>query len=396
MADTQTSTSWLCWNGKSGNHFVDIPLKPPLKLRWKKKLKLPTIAIAHADRVVVRCDGSIEALNLQTGECVWRVQEYGKKSYEFVLPAGDAEAVYFHARTEFRAVRWDNGETIWSHKRKRLTIIDPDDPIVAGPYLLLRKDVLDKRTGTTIRNDPKGHNDGFAVGNRFVRYRFDPHRLECLDISSGKLLWCDEYAKQPIIAVNDPGPGHHISYSLEAAWEGYTLARGGPYDNSWWYLQDMASGRILSQTPSHLLPEPWNISEDWDLGATDGRELYLFWARDERGASPGRGSGTDYFSRPQAFALPDFKYLWEGELLFHQDSHVGSPYQGLLTRDYFYYVWRNARDKNPKTYLTALNRTDGTVAFQCTVGPWAESILAVDDALIIIGRGGTVFCYGEK
>jgi hypothetical protein len=94
--------------------------------------------------------------------------------------------------------------------------------------------------------------------------------------------------------------------------------------------------------------------------------------------------------------LPDFKYLWEGELLFHQDHGVGSPYQGVLTRDYFWYVWRTARAKNPKTYLTALSRTDGSVAFQCTVGPWTQNILAVDDALIIIGRGGTVFCYEEK
>jgi hypothetical protein len=61
MASAATSTSWLCWNGESGNHFVDIPLKPPLKLRWKKKLKLPVSAIAHAGRVVVKCDGSLEA-----------------------------------------------------------------------------------------------------------------------------------------------------------------------------------------------------------------------------------------------------------------------------------------------------------------------------------------------
>ncbi len=55
-----TGHSWLANHGDAGNCcFVDIPLKPPLELRWKTKLKMPLQALSHAGRVVVTCQGGL-------------------------------------------------------------------------------------------------------------------------------------------------------------------------------------------------------------------------------------------------------------------------------------------------------------------------------------------------
>jgi hypothetical protein len=364
---------------------VSIPLKPPLALRWKTKLKMPIEAIAHAGRVVVTCPGGIHALDLRTGNEVWQVQELGKKSCEFVNPAGNSQFVFFHARRDLRAVRWDNGQTAWSQEKKRGYPTDAAKPLVSGSHLLFGDELRDVRSGELL-----GHIKGLhplMAGNRLIR--LCEGAFECIGLPEGAVLWRKE-SKNYVHLMSD----NHL------------LASGG--EPSCLFVHSVSDGNVIGRhvgntprdgdgpDPAH--PKRGKVFERWLPAALDG-DLLIQWAvRDAWYGPSSRDGPRDYRHWAEAYSLPDFRCLWRGEAVFHQqgaDADNGSPHLCVLTRDYFWYVWRMNPAKTQKSYLTALRRHDGRVAFQCAVGPWVEHMLAAQDALVIVGRGGTVFCYGE-
>jgi hypothetical protein len=380
--------SWLAEKGDAGKRrSVNIPLKPPLALRWKTKLKMPIEAIAHSGRVVVNCQGGIHALDLRTGNEVWQVQERGKKSYEFVQPAGNSQFVFFHARRDFRAVRWDNGQTVWSQEKKRSYPTDAVKPLVSGSHLLFDDELRDVSSGELI-----GHIKGlhpFMAGNRLIR--LCEGAFECIGLPEGAVLWRQE-SKNYVHLISDS----------------YLLASGG--EPSCLFVHSMSDGNVIGQqvrnkpreddSPTPAIPKARKAFGRLLPAALD-EDLLIQWAvRDEwDGGSPPNDAPRDYRQWAEAYSLPDFRCLWRGEAVFHQQGgHAdnGSPQLCVLTREYFWYVWRMNPAETQKSYLTALRRQDGRVAFQCAVGPWVEHMLAAEDTLIVIGRGGTVFCYGEK
>jgi hypothetical protein len=380
--------SWL-WREGSGDKTrrVDGGVIPPLAASWKAKLKLPRYAIGCGDRVAVICHGGIHGLDLETGREVWAVKAESKRGFELTNPAANGKAIYLHGARDLRAVRWEDGEVLWSHKMKYCAAYDRKDPLVSGRYALFGGEVRDAATGGVVceigKRGAVHRHIAVMTGSRIIRQvpgENSVKAIRCERLEDGHVEW--ETACADRVSVHMANDRYVV------------LSYSGPEKNVI-RLLDASTGAVAGEMPEQVVEADGSL-KDWTPAGLSDSCLFV-WAEHQKRATPFRGGEMEYYARrAEAYHLPRFNRSWSAEQEFRQsgfNAHVGCPSLCLVTGEHFWLAWRDANSERPKSTLTALSLDSGTVAYETRISPWVEHLMSVSGRLILVGRGGTVFCY---
>lgn len=178
-------------------------------------------------------DGTVVALNRNTGEMVWRSNEVSEGAHYstavFAEIAGKEQIVQF-ARNSVFGLDPENGEFLWNYSGANNGTANCSSPIVHGDYVLVSSAY---GTGTGMAKVTANPETGFKAEEQYFEkslqshhgglvkfgdhvYGFSSGSLMCMHFETGEIAWEDKSVRKGSVVIADGmiyalGEGHEVA-----------------------------------------------------------------------------------------------------------------------------------------------------------------------------------------